>query len=87
VPEATVVALLIVFLAVGVLTRRWSAIALPLLAWPIYFAGLDRGWWFYGTGDGWHLGAVLITATSVASTALGVLLARRTTRRFFAKPS
>jgi hypothetical protein len=90
-PEATVIALLVAFPLLGALMRRWPVVALPLIAWPIYYAGLHRGWWFYGTGDGWQIGAVFYTVVGVASTALTVFVARsrkppRDAARF-AKPS
>jgi hypothetical protein len=70
VPEAAVVALLIAFPLAGVLTRRWLTLLLPAIGWPVFYAGLNRGWWGHGTGDGWEYGAVLLTVVSVVSTAL-----------------
>ena len=85
--EAAVVGLLTAFPLVGLVTRRWLAVTLPLIGWPIFYAGLNRGWWSDGTGDGWQIVCVSFTVIGVASTALGVLVGRRfvptrRTRRF-----
>lgn len=91
--EATVSGLLILFPLIGVLARRWFAVAPPLVAWPIFDAGLNKGWWLYGTGDGWEYVALSMTVFGVASTALAVGIARtlkpppKTHRLRFAKPS
>lgn len=74
--DATVYALLIAFPLVGLLTRRWLAIALPLIGWPIFYVGMNQGWWLYGTGDGWEAIARAITVIGVATTALAVAVAR-----------
>jgi hypothetical protein len=93
--EATVYILLIAFPLLGVLTRRWLTVALPALAWPIFYEGLNNGWWLDGTGDGWQTSRTSLTIIGVATTALAVLTARRfkpptRSRRFssfFAKTS
>jgi hypothetical protein len=75
--EAAVVGLLIAFPLLGILTRRWLAVVLPLIGWPIFYMGLNRDWWLYGTGDGWQAARTLFTVVGVASTALAVLAARQ----------
>jgi hypothetical protein len=74
-PEAGVIVLLIAFPLVGLLVRRWATVVLPLIAWPVFYAGLDQGWWGDGTGDGWQYAAALLTVIGVASTALAVGIA------------
>jgi hypothetical protein len=76
VPEAAVVALLIAFPLVGVVTRRWLAMLLPAIGWPVFYAGLNRGWWGHGTGDGWEYAAVLLTVVGVVTTAFALAVAR-----------
>ena len=75
--EATVYSLLIAFPLLGVLTRRWLTVLLPAFAWPIFYEGLNSGWWFDETGDGWQTIRTSLTIIGVASTALAVLAARR----------
>jgi hypothetical protein len=76
-PEAAVVALLIGAPALGAAVRRWSALLVPVVAWPVYFVGLNREWWFYGTGDGWQYGAVVLTAVGVVTTGVAITVGRR----------
>jgi hypothetical protein len=87
--QATVITLLIAFPLLGALTRRWLAVVLPLVGWPIFYEGLNRGWWLYGTGDGWQTIRTAFTVIGVGSTALAVLLARNLTSpgRHLTKPS
>jgi hypothetical protein len=74
--EAVVYGLLIAFPLVGVLARRWFVVVLPLVGWPLFYLGLNKGWWLYGTGDGWQSAAWFFTFFGSASTALAVLVAR-----------
>ncbi len=74
--EAAAVGLLIVFPLLGILTRRWLVVVLPLVVWPIFYAGLNRGWWLNGTGDGWQVACASFTVIGVISTAFAVLIAR-----------
>ena len=77
---AAVVAILLVgFPAVGFLAGRWAALALPLAGWPLFYAGLNPGWWLDGTGDGWERAAVGLTFVGVTTTAVAVA-ARRALR-------
>jgi hypothetical protein len=75
-PEVAVVGLMIAFPVLGLLVGRWTALAFPLVGWPLYFLGLTEGWWGYGVGDGWQYGAVMLTAVGVVTTAVAVALAR-----------
>jgi hypothetical protein len=72
-----VLGLLVVFPALGMLTRRWLVVVLPLVAWPLFYEGVHRGWYLYGTGDGWREARASLTLIGVATTALAVLVARR----------
>ena len=47
-----------------------------LVAWPLYYVGLNEEWRLEGTGDGWQLIAFLFTLVGVATTAFAVALAR-----------
>lgn len=74
--EPVVYGLLIVFPLIGVLARRWLVVAMPLVAWPIFYVGMNRGWWLYGTGDGWQYVARFFTVLGVATTLLAIGVAR-----------
>ena len=80
VPEAVVIALLVAFPLLGALARRWALLVLPLVGWPLLYAGLDAGWWLYGTGDGWETAAAFLTVVGAATTALAIGAARRLER-------
>jgi uncharacterized membrane protein len=71
-----VIGLLIGFPLVGLVVRRWTAILLPLIGWPLFYVGLNEGWWGYGTGDGWQYVAAVLTAVGVVTTTLAVALSR-----------
>lgn len=75
--EAVVVALLVAFPLAGLVIRRWPALALPAAGWPLFYVGLNRGWWLDGTGDGWEAVAVAFGAIGVATTTLAVAIGRR----------
>jgi hypothetical protein len=64
--------LLIAFPVVGILARSWATVSLPLIGWPLYYLGLNEGWWGLGTGDGWQFVAVGLTVLGVASTGMAV---------------
>jgi hypothetical protein len=83
---ALFVLLLIVPPLFGLLGRRWIAVVVPLLAWPIYYVGLNQRWWgVNGTGDGWQVLAVLATIGGILTTAAAVGFGRYFTARL-AKP-
>jgi hypothetical protein len=69
-----------VCMAAGLLTGRWAAVAVVAAAIPVYYLGLNAGWWGHGVGDGWQyvlVAATLVGALTVAA-AIGVrrILAR-----------
>jgi hypothetical protein len=74
--EAAFVALLVLCPLIGVGARSWLAVFLPTIAWPLFYMGLNQGWWGNGTGDGWQYAALLVTAFGVVSTGLAVAAAR-----------
>lgn len=67
-------------LAIGALARSWAALSV-VLAVPMYFAGLEWGWWGYGTGDMWELAALMIFLAALVPMAAGVALGRMWQRR------
>jgi hypothetical protein len=79
--EAAFVVLVIAFPLLGGAMRRWLALLLPVIGWPLFYVGLDRGWLGHGTGDGWQYLAVLMTTIGVVTTALAVALSRADGRR------
>jgi hypothetical protein len=66
--------------ALGALGRRWWLIFVPLLGWPLFYAGLNRGWWGNGTGDGWEHAAVFFTCVGAITTAIAIASARSLAR-------
>lgn len=79
--EGVFVVLLILFPLIGVALRSWIAVLLPTIAWPLFYAGLNQGWWGNGTGDGWQYAALVVTAVGILSTGLAVAAARARRRR------
>jgi hypothetical protein len=75
-PEVAIVTLLIAFPLVGVVTRRWITLLFPAFAWPIFYLGLQRGWWGHGVGDGWQYAAALLTGAGVFSTSVAIAAGR-----------
>ncbi len=80
-PEVAAVGLLVAFPVIGFVVPRWAVVALPLMGWPLYFVGLNEGWWGYGTGDNWKDGAVLLTIIGMVTTAVMVAIRRTLTPR------
>jgi hypothetical protein len=74
-PEAVLVALLIFFPLVGVVTRSWLALLLPAVGFPLFYLGLNQEWWGNGTGDGWQYVALVVSAFGVVSTGFAVAVA------------
>jgi hypothetical protein len=74
--HGVVAALLVIFPLIGLAARRWLAVLLPAFGWPLYYLGLNRGWWGYGTGDGWQFVGAGLTAVGIIATALAVAVAR-----------
>lgn len=75
--EAAIVLLLVGFPLVGFVARSWAAVALPIVGWPLFYLGLNRGWWLDGTGDGWERIAVAFTCVGIATTVLAIQLSSR----------
>jgi hypothetical protein len=68
---------------IGFLTRRWVAVVVPLVAWPLYYVGLNRHWWgVNGTGDGWQSLAVLLAIVGALGTGAAVVAGQRLAGRF-----
>jgi hypothetical protein len=74
--EAAFVASLILFPLLGVVARTWFVLLVPALGWPLFYAGLNQGWWGHGTGDGWKYAALLVSAFGVVTTGLAIAAAR-----------
>jgi hypothetical protein len=69
------VAIVAVCAAIGLVTGRWAAVALVAVAIPVYYLGLDAGWWGHGVGDGW--GYVMVAATLVGTAAVAAAVGVR----------
>jgi hypothetical protein len=65
---------------VAAFVRQLWIVALPLVAFPLFYAGLRQGWWGDGVGDGWQYVAVLVMIVGVLGSLLGVALGRFVTR-------
>jgi hypothetical protein len=68
--------LLALVVVVAAFIRRWWAVALPLAVIPLFHAGLRKGWWGDGVGDGWQYAAVMVTVVGLLASALGVAVGR-----------
>jgi ascorbate-specific PTS system EIIC-type component UlaA len=79
--EGVFVGLLFLFPLIGVASQSWIAVVLPTTAWPLFYSGLNQGWWGNGTGDGWQYAALVVTAVGILSTGLAVAVARTRRRR------
>ena len=64
------------FVVLGVVAGRWAVLALPWLIWPLYFVGLNVGWWGSGVGDGWQYVMAALVLISTVAAASGVLVRR-----------
>ena len=73
--------MLVLFPLAGGVAHRWPFVVLPLVGWPLFYVGLDRGWWGDGTGDGWQAAAVFFTCVGVVTTAVAVAAGRSLSRR------
>ena len=64
--------------AVAIVAGRRLVAIVPLVAWPLYYVGLNERWWgCCGTGDGWPFVAALLTIAGVVSTAAAAELRHR----------
>jgi hypothetical protein len=61
---------------VAAFVRRLWALLLPLVAIPLFYAGLRRGWWGAGVGDGWQYAAALVTLIGFLGSVVGVVVGR-----------
>jgi hypothetical protein len=52
-PEIAFGCMLVAFPLIGAVARVWPAVLAPIVGWPLFYLGLDEGWWLYGTGDRW----------------------------------
>jgi hypothetical protein len=63
------------FVTALLLGRSW-VLLLPVIGWPLFFLGLNAGWWGYGVGDFWQFALILETVIGVAAVSIGLLLHR-----------
>jgi hypothetical protein len=72
--DATVVVplLLGVLFVFAALIHQWWVTALPLTLIPLFYAGLAKGWWGAGVGDGWQFVAAAATVLALLAATLGV---------------
>jgi hypothetical protein len=75
--EAVAVALLIAFPLAGALIRRWHAVVLPIVGWPLFYLGLHEGWWGNGLGEASQYPARVLLVVGVVTTAIHVAVAKR----------
>lgn len=64
--------LLVAFPLLGFLASRWLLLAAPATGWPVFYLGLNGGWWGSGTGDGWQAAMWSFTVIGVVTTALAI---------------
>lgn len=74
------VGLILISLAIGGATRRWDALAIPVVLIPLYYVGLRLEWWGSGVGDGWQFAGALITLATTVATAITVATTRAVQR-------
>jgi hypothetical protein len=65
-----------VFGALATFARQLWLVLLPLVAIPLFHAGLRLGWWGAGVGDGWQYAAALVTLVSFLGSILGLAIGR-----------
>lgn len=61
------------FLIALVLGRLWLLL-LPVIGWPVYFVGLDAGWWGYGVGESGFYVLIFAIPLGVADVGAGLML-------------
>jgi hypothetical protein len=69
-----IVLISLAFAPVGLLIGRWWAVGVPLIGWPLFFLGLNQGWWGSGLGETWGLALGLLMVFGAAGTVVGILL-------------
>ena len=75
--ETALAVIFVLIAAAGLVVRRWSVLVVPVVAWPLIYGAIAAGLIGSGLGDSWVLGALAITAASVAATAVMTWLGRR----------
>ena len=78
--ESVLVAVIVGLGGVAFFVGRWWSLVLPFAVVPIFYLGLDRGWWGSGLGDGWQYVMVFVLALAIGAAAVG-LAGRALTRR------
>ena len=76
VPNEVALGVASVGVVVGVLARTWWVVPAGAAVWPVWFTGLNSGWWGHGVGEGWERNLASLTVLSVAGAAIGVVLVR-----------
>jgi hypothetical protein len=66
----------------GAFIHQWWAVILPLIAIPVFYAGVRYGWWGEGVGDGWEYGAAIVTVVGVLGSLVGLVVGRVAIRAF-----
>jgi UPF0716 family protein affecting phage T7 exclusion len=72
--EVVVFSLVIGCPLVGALVRRWFVVALPLVAWPLFYWSLNEDWLL--DSDGWQRAALSLMLPGFVTTALAVAAGR-----------
>jgi hypothetical protein len=80
--DAGVVVLLLlgVLFVFAALIHQWWVMAVPLAVIPLFYAGLVKGWWGAGVGDGWQFVAAAATLLALLAATLGVAAGRLVNR-------
>lgn len=60
----------------GLVTRRWWAVAVAVSVIPVYYLGLDYGWWGSGLGEFWEYPMIVMTAFCAVVTSVAVTVGR-----------
>ncbi len=66
----------IAFVLLGVVVARAWVLAVPVVFWVVWFAGLRSGAWGSGTGDDWQYGALGLIALGLLCVAAGIIARR-----------
>jgi len=74
--EAAVIALIFLQIATAVVTRAPISLLLPFCIWPLFYAGLNKGWWGYGVGDGWQTVMASLIVLTFVGVVVGVFIGR-----------
>ena len=74
--DVAVPLLLALLAVVAASVRRWWAAVFPLVAVPLFYAGLRNRWWGDGVGDGWQYAAAAVTVAGILGALVGVVIGR-----------